>query len=68
MKNVFEMQIMMRGMKYRITNMTNIHIYTTGCVDLLVPIVAIPRVKLVQIARNVISCPRVIVPIGVDAI
>jgi hypothetical protein len=46
MQNIFEMQIMIRGMNYRMTNVTYIHTCTAGCVNLLVPIVAITNMEL----------------------
>lgn len=68
MQNIFEMQIMIRGMKYRMTNMTYIHTCTTSIVNLLVPIVAITYMQLLQLACDMISCFRATIPICVNTV
>jgi hypothetical protein len=50
MKNIIKMQIMSRGMNYRMTNVMYIHTLPASCVNLFIAIIAVSHVQLLQFA------------------
>ena len=62
------MKICTWGVQNAMTNMTDSHTRATGGVNLLTAVVFVTHREFVQLTRDVISRPRIHVPIGVYSI
>jgi hypothetical protein len=68
MKDIIKMQIMSRGMNYRMTSVVYIHTWTTSCVNLFIAIVVVSYMQIIQFTYDMISCTRIGVPVCVNTI
>ena len=67
MQNIFKMQIMSRGTKYRLTNVMYVHTYTVCYVDLFIAAVAVPHMKFFQLACDMICGSSIREPLSFTA-
>jgi hypothetical protein len=68
MKNIFKMQEFRGGFNNCMTNMTNAHTLSIGCVNLLTALVLLSHGELVDLTSDVVGGAGVAVPIGAHAI
>jgi hypothetical protein len=68
MKYILQMNLTSRGMQYTMTNVVYLHTWSVGNVNLIATVVSIADGQLLQVAGDVISCPRVDVPVGVHTV
>ena len=68
MKNIFKMNITIRGMKSSMTNVTNMHTCTTRTVHLITTVILVLESQLLEFSNNVIFGSSVGVPVGVDGV